>query len=152
MHTSNHWVTHGPMLSLSASSFTLHVLPTRVIALFTLGMAGSREAVLLLHPTPHTVKFADTVRVRFDCGVEHRESLKTPKKNLVSRRKLALQDIEVVSPCSTSAFDAADSEDDELRLYMETLPCDRDLCEPPALLIADSNQNGFEELSEPLRM
>ena len=115
-------------------------------------MAGSREAVLLLHPTPHTVKFADTVRVRFDCGVEHRESLKTPNNPLVSRRKLALQDIEVVSPCSTSAFDAADSEDDELRLYMETLPCDRDLCEPPALLIADSNQNGFEELSEPLRM
>ena len=91
-------------------------------------MAYSREAVLLLHPTPQTVRFADTVSVRYERGVEISESLKNAafqKSPQISRRKFAFDDIK--SPGSTRVFDSADSEDDEIRIYMETVPCDRDL-------------------------
>ena len=72
--------------------------------------------------------------VRFDSGLEVKESLKTPPQPAyrVSRRKVALHDMDV-SYSSTMAFDQVDSEDEELRLYMETVPCDRDL-DSPALL------------------
>jgi len=110
-----------------------------LVAFVISGMANSREPVFLLHPTPHAVKFADVVRVRLDCGIDLLESLKTPVP-VISKRKLALHDI--VSPCSTSAFDETDAEDDELRMYMETIPCDRDLFDQ-----SSSGQPGFETSS-----
>lgn len=84
--------------------------------------------MLLLHSFPQAVRFAETVTVRLDSGVQIRESLKISPQPVyrVSRRKIASYDIEV-SHSSTKAFDVVDSEDEELRLYMENVPCDRDL-------------------------
>jgi hypothetical protein len=72
--------------------------------------------------SPLSVKFADTVNVRFECGREEKECLKTPSQ-AVSRRKLTMQDI-VVNNSLTNSFDAFDSEDEQMRSYMENLPCD----------------------------